>query len=285
MSEDTGPKELHLVRTAVDMTGLHAFAAQAGLLDDDLGYALHSALRQRYGAAAPQPFRLMPPPQSAPAGTPHRLLGYLADVEPLMQADPPRAGAADKQMDLPNWWTGDWDMDDVLARVFPKPVETRQMPDSWQTDTTLGFEARLRPVVRYGPKARAARKAEGKPDPWERDAFLAALEHRDAEGGSEKTGRQERGPIYREWLERQFESACALEAMRLVSHRRIRTIRARSRNEAGKRPLSRFEGPEIIVDGRLRVTDPDAFAERLARGVGRHRAFGFGMLLLKPPGR
>jgi len=31
------------------------------------------------------------------------------------------------------------------------------------------------------------------------------------------------------------------------------------------------------------VRDPTGFAALLARGVGRHRAFGFGMLLLRPP--
>jgi CRISPR system Cascade subunit CasE len=30
------------------------------------------------------------------------------------------------------------------------------------------------------------------------------------------------------------------------------------------------------------VVDADKFAALLARGVGRHRAFGYGMLLLSP---
>jgi CRISPR system Cascade subunit CasE len=36
------------------------------------------------------------------------------------------------------------------------------------------------------------------------------------------------------------------------------------------------------MTGILEVTGGEAFARLLARGVGRHRAFGFGMLLLKP---
>ena len=36
------------------------------------------------------------------------------------------------------------------------------------------------------------------------------------------------------------------------------------------------------VEGTLTVGDPDAFSRLLARGIGRHRAFGFGMLLLRP---
>ena len=40
-----------------------------------------------------------------------------------------------------------------------------------------------------------------------------------------------------------------------------------------------------MVHGALTVTDPDAFAALLARGVGRHRAYGYGMILLRPPNR
>jgi CRISPR system Cascade subunit CasE len=41
--------------------------------------------------------------------------------------------------------------------------------------------------------------------------------------------------------------------------------------------------PDATFRGTLRVDDPARFAAAaLARGVGRHRAFGFGMLLLRP---
>ena len=36
------------------------------------------------------------------------------------------------------------------------------------------------------------------------------------------------------------------------------------------------------MQGILTVTDSAAFAALLARGVGRHRAYGYGMLLLRP---
>jgi CRISPR system Cascade subunit CasE len=37
-----------------------------------------------------------------------------------------------------------------------------------------------------------------------------------------------------------------------------------------------------VFSGLLQVEDAAAFTALLARGIGRHRAFGFGMLLLKP---
>ena len=40
-------------------------------------------------------------------------------------------------------------------------------------------------------------------------------------------------------------------------------------------------GPDAVLAGQLRVANPQAFAQLLARGVGRHRAFGFGLFLLR----
>ena len=53
----------------------------------------------------------------------------------------------------------------------------------------------------------------------------------------------------------------------------------------GRRRQSETEGPDAVFRGRLRIEDDAGFTELLARGIGRHRAFGFGMLLLAPPGR
>jgi CRISPR system Cascade subunit CasE len=44
-------------------------------------------------------------------------------------------------------------------------------------------------------------------------------------------------------------------------------------------------GPDALLVGQLRVIDPDAFADLIARGVGRHRSFGFGLLMLRPAAR
>ena len=42
------------------------------------------------------------------------------------------------------------------------------------------------------------------------------------------------------------------------------------------------EGPEVVWHGELTVLDGSVFSTRLASGVGRHAAYGFGMLLLRP---
>jgi CRISPR system Cascade subunit CasE len=40
----------------------------------------------------------------------------------------------------------------------------------------------------------------------------------------------------------------------------------------------------VKFDGDLIVADGERLLDFLARGVGRHRAFGFGAVMLVPPG-
>lgn len=246
---------LHLVRLAVDPRALAAFAVANGASDDDGGYALHLALRRRFGYAGPQPFRLM----DGPDGT-MQLLGYDAAPDALAAAEalPP--------------------LDPIVAAVFPSPPDARPMPAEWREGQRLGFEVRVRPVVRYGGRVRAAR-AE-RPGAWQNragevDAFVAACE-RAGEGVP-----VDREAVYHDWLARRLAGAAELEKAEMRQGRRVRT----RRSTHGKPGLARVEGPEAVMAGTLAVADPAAFAALLARGVGRHAAFGFGMLLLSPPGR
>lgn len=55
------------------------------------------------------------------------------------------------------------------------------------------------------------------------------------------------------------------------------TQRVYRKNLKGKLAL-----PNVLFKGVLTVTDADQFNALVARGIGRQRAFGFGMLLLRP---
>ena len=102
------------------------------------------------------------------------------------------------------------------------------------------------------------------------DAFLLDSEQRPP--GEMQRSREE---VYRDWLERQLQThgAARLEEARLRSFRRTRVLRKLHG------PYS--EGPDAVMQGVLTITDGDAFASLLARGVGRHRAYGYGMMLLR----
>jgi CRISPR system Cascade subunit CasE len=243
---------LNLVRIRVDLRALAAFAIAERVDDDDRGYATHLALRSRFGTAAPQPFRLF----ETGAGAPY-LLGYTVDAPALADA-----------AELPP-------MDERLAAVFPETPSCRTMPDQWRLGARYAFEVRVRPIVRYGTRARAARRAEGRVDARERDAFLAAVEK---EG---ETGIVDRETVYQAWLLHQMSSTACVEAAAITHMRRLTTYRS-----AHKRPgRERIDGYDVLFAGTLAVQDPAAFTQLLARGVGRHAAFGFGMLALAPPRR
>lgn len=240
---------LHLVRLPLDLRALAAFAIAERVDDDDRGYATHLALRRRFGAAAPQPFRLF---ETAATG-PH-LLGYATDATALLDM----AG-------LPS-------LDERLDAVFPAPPSARAMPDTWRPGARYAFEVRVRPVVRYGPRAQAARLAEGKRGAAERDAFLAAVE----KAGD---GPVDREATYVAWFARQMAGAAQIDRSAVTRMRRLTT----RRSTHGRPGAQRIEGCDALLAGLLSVEEPAAFARLLAHGVGRHAAFGFGMLALAPP--
>jgi CRISPR system Cascade subunit CasE len=113
----------------------------------------------------------------------------------------------------------------------------------------------------------------------ERDAFLAAAEKA---GPRESRPDLDREAVYADWLRRHLEAGGAklLNDVRAVALRRTRV----SRRNNERRLNGGIEGPDATFAGTLEVAAPEVFRHLLARGVGRHRAFGFGMLLLRPPG-
>ncbi|WP_168176327.1 type I-E CRISPR-associated protein Cas6/Cse3/CasE [Novosphingobium sp. PC22D] len=231
-----------------------AFAIARRLSDDDLGYALHLALRLRFGDAAPQPFRLEEPP-----GRPPFVIGYAANGDAL--------GAAHA---LPP-------ADAALEAIFPSDPECRPMPELWQAGARFRFKVRVRPLVRYGTRIRAERARSATallPKAGEVDAFLAACDK--AEPGKPL----DREAVYRDWLTHRLSPAAVLEDARMERVQRVRTRRSRHDGN-GTRATQSYEA---AFSGTLEVADPGKFADLLARGVGRHGAFGFGMLTLAPPG-
>ena len=143
------------------------------------------------------------------------------------------------------------------------------MPAEWADGKRLGFEVRIRPVVR---RSKRAYSRPGK----EYDAFQ--IEADQYPKGEMPRNREQ---VYKDWLARQFDmrggAKLELESVAMKSFQRIRAYR--------KRNASRYsEGPDALMGGVLTVTDGAAFASMLKKGIGRHRAYGYGMLLLRPAG-
>jgi CRISPR system Cascade subunit CasE len=140
----------------------------------------------------------------------------------------------------------------LLIRPFPK---------SWNVGQWLSFEVRVRPVVRKGHK--------------ELDAFLSAAQHKP----NDFLSREE---VYAQWLKRQFEPAADLDEILMTEFSLSTVIRRTVSNSEEGRLKRHIQGPQAVFTGVLKVRDSIEFAKLIERGIGRHRAFGFGMLLLKP---
>jgi CRISPR system Cascade subunit CasE len=86
-----------------------------------------------------------------------------------------------------------------------------------------------------------------------------------------------REAVYLDWLAKRLLPVAELERETTRLHKFQRQIVVRG----GKR----IEGPDATILGTLSVQDPQGFADLLTHGIGRHRAYGYGMLLLRPPQR
>ena len=146
-------------------------------------------------------------------------------------------------------------------------LRAMEMPARWHTGQELSFEVRIRPVVRTRRQART-----GKHDEMD-VAVHAALSDPDIA----------RDQAYRSWLERELnrDEAATLQEMRTLAFRRSRVVRRKQ--DADRKAVS-IEGPDLWVCGHLQVRTSKAFDALLRRGLGRHRAFGFGCLLVGRPG-
>lgn len=253
---------LTMIQLSPDMNRLMRWAHGQRLLpthgEDDLGYALHAALAATFGPLAPKPFVLA---RSRGTRPPH-ILGYAA-------------AAADELRDR----AAAFAEPAVAAAVGLDTMAGKRMPDAWTRGARFGFEVRVRPMIRTDRNGDRTRSRE-------RDVFLAAVD------GLDPGESPSRGEAYGRWLEGKLAAGGAeIERAALDAFQLTRTLRRNRERRLVLVPdpakAERMGGaagaPDATFTGILRVDDGAAFTALLARGVGRHRAFGFGMLLLRPP--
>jgi len=232
-----------LLRLQPDAQALAVWATRHGVLspDGDYGYALHGLLSAAFGEQAPKPFRYMGK---------QGLLAYTVENLETLRLHASLATP------------------DIARALGLNELDARPFPGVWKEGQALGFEVRVRPVIRAK-------------DGRERDAFLHAV---DAIPAAEGGGIAQRALIYSDWLDKQFavDGAAQIIQAQMEEFRLTRVLRKAGAGENGKRKSHAVTGPDAVFKGQLQVGNPDAFERLLARGVGRHRAFGFGMLLLRP---
>ena len=256
---------LQMMRTEVNVREFQRWMGCRRLQDPD--HAMHCLLTECFGDLAPKPFRLIVP-RGAATGV---LYGYgHADADALRE-------------------TAAICADPLQSRILPAHrMDSKTMPSEWRTDKRLGFEVRIRPVVRLHrdldrvppDKLRLFRQdgrsgeREFKPrlgmecDVFQWKALLYPK-------GEMPYSREQ---VYAEWLSNKLECkggvVLDMGSTRLVSFQRTRAVRRLHARHS--------EGPDAVMRGVLIITDSGSFAALLSQGIGRHRAYGFGMLLLRP---
>lgn len=248
----------------------------------DLGYTLHGLLVAIFGEQRPSSFR------HTDEGEFYAYTKLTPDEIALaVSLAPPAATAA----------LG------FTAHASNPGYMARAMPQSWPIGRELGFEARVRPVVRD--------KVTGK----EKDVFLRAVH-------SANGAVLDKDAIYGQWLQDQvhgrevlglqpWQGGAEISSVRVLQ-RRLLDVTRRTKAVVGnadehpdeitgksegatslalaptvahfqiRRKAVAVGGPDVLITGRLLIRNPEAFSALVARGVGRHRGFGYGMLMLRP---
>jgi CRISPR system Cascade subunit CasE len=236
-------QDFHLIHLRPNLNRLLPWAQRQGLVPDHGQGDLGYAFHAALRAAFAD---LAPQPFSFRSG--QGLLAYTTQAEAMRSAV---AMVTPEMADMLN----------LDATPHSSGLLIRPFPTSWKLGQLLSFEVRVRPVVRKEDK--------------ELDAFLSAAQRMPDVVLS-------REAVYADWLMRQFGEVANLHEVRMTEFSLSKVVRRAAPQAEGSRPKRPVDGPDAVFTGLLQVRDSAAFAALLARGIGRHRAFGFGMLLLKP---
>ena len=234
---------LHLMSLPLELSNLRQWASRRALGLDE-GKVLHHLLTETFGRGALRPFRLMVGAK-----------GGLGTLYAYTKLDRTKLRQMAQEFGLP----------DALSVCDLVNLATKTMPAAWAEGRRLAFDVRTRPVRRL-------HRATGVfPKGAEVDAFLVEAIRRFPDGPPAE-GRVNREMVYRQWLAERLHPAATLRQVGI----------ARLNRHIVNRGGTKLDGPDVTFHGELVVTDAAAFNNCLVAGVGRHIAFGYGMLLLRP---
>ena len=239
--------ETHLARISLDRRATIRAAARGRARSADPGYLLHSALSLVFASS------------DEPAEVPFSCYAWDDLREQNMSWQ-------DRGRMLPLLAYAACDADALRSRMghpdLVQSLETKRAPEL-PVGASCGFRVRVCPVVRTRRGADGVSRGR-KVKSRELDAFThAQIEQPDIT----------RDEAYAQWLRKQLAEAAE------VTQCGVTELRTDRMHRKGGGP---FAHSNVVLEGTVQVTDAAAFSAVLARGVGRHRTFGFGMLLLRP---
>lgn len=262
---------LQMVSLPIDLREFRRIASLRNHMRDE-GRALHHLLSEAFGKGVFQPFRLM----VAPEGRVATLYAYTQTPEAVLRENLECAAP------------------ELFGALGIDHLSLREMPETWRHGRRFAFDLRVRPMRRLMKPLEGWSREENRKNLLghaprgafrkgsEVDAFLIARLRNHPDGAPEIAAADDtlsREAVYRSWLVERFAGAAILdqERTRMARFARERVERGGKR---GENAVS--EGPDVTFHGELTVADSGAFSRMLASGVGRHSAYGYGMLLLRP---
>ena len=235
---------LYMMKASINMRSFNNWTSQRHLTYQD--HAFHCLITEVMGEYAPKPFKtLMPPDHSLIT-----ILGYTeADADQLRHAIDTYAHP------------------EQFRIIEPETIFTKPMPASheWEKESKLGFDLRIRPTTRFTDVV--SRKHH------EIDAYSAHINSNVA-NPAQLTPEQ----VYIIWLSKRLEANLAVE-LDSVNTKVISVVPSKSLRK-GKDHFS--TGADVRIKGNLTIKNPAKFHRLLKAGIGRHKAYGYGMLLLSP---
>ncbi len=263
-------QDLYLVRVDLGLSGLVDLARRRGLprYDFDEGQAVHCALGEIFRDKAPKPFALPGPRERKRTPGVLQVHAYSSESKEALIA------SSQNFADL-----------DLYEHFDPDSVKDRRLPPTFPEK--MGFSVRLAPVVRLSSDVDVTVELAGESKQLSRrrgaevDAFEAACLRAHKQGEAPLPS-ESRGQVYLDWFKALASrtGGFEVERARLDGQQWLRMWR-RDHDPKGRKSHKLLR-PEIYVSGLLSVTDQREFREVLRRGIGRHKAFGFGMLKLRP---
>ena len=253
-------KDLHLVRFALDRRELLRSAVKHQLKTSaDYGYLLHTGFAQMFAdSCAPSkiPFDNFAIDDLSDRAKEKPQLVFVLAYSQFNEAELLKK-IGDKQQAM---------LKECASKKFPQQNQ----------GTQLTFQVRATPITRLA-SARTYQDQDGESFSIKKGAEVDVFVKKCWENPGRSISREE---VYGDWLRAQLANlgGASLVDVKLKAFQRERLMR---RTHGDKRVGRRVERPDALLTGQLKVTDSEAFSQLLARGVGRHRAFGFGMLLLR----
>lgn len=241
---------LYMVQLHLDARKLSELARMLHLplKELDVDYLLHCALGELFQEHAPSPYWRM----EERAGEVSVLAYSSIDLNALREI---ASGFASPKLYETCLW----------ERCASKPMP-RRFPEGMR----IGFEVRATPVIRLASPLKDRKKGD------EVDAFLARCWREE--------GEQRREEVYEEWLRGQLDASRGVKLLEANLERFMLTRvmrRQGKRDHEAHRKAKRLVLPDTSWSGVLEVEESEAFEALLRRGIGRHRAFGFGMVKLR----